>query len=355
MIYAKSTQNRWKVTVDQYPIPPETTFRIGAISKLTLIPVSTLRIWEARYQAFTPIKSSGNQRLYLESDVTKALLLKTLLEAGHSIGSVAHLSCEALRQLSLRTKPQVDVNSKLVASAQNFFEVKPVSVAVVGLGLAARIESKKMTLSFRRTAITISHVFNDLTSGLIEPLQAGTQILLVRANSLRPSTRLEIDALSKALGSLKTIVIFNFAPQTVVDAMKLSGILMRRDPISDSDLADLISSVLLVDSNASMHDMASDLPESSALNTAMIPARKYSNETLDRVAGISTDVLCECPRHVAELLTQLGNFEEYSQECLNSSDKDAHLHATLAAISGSARALFERALEMVASHEGIKL
>jgi MerR family transcriptional regulator, light-induced transcriptional regulator len=341
--------------MEQFPIPPETTFRIGAISKLTHIPVSTLRIWEARYQAFTPVKSSGNQRLYLESDVTKAMLLKTVVEAGHSISSVAHLSCDSLRQLNLRTKPSMQLSSPASPSALDLLEAKPVSIAVVGLGLAARIESKKMTLSFRRTAITLSYVFDDLTAGLSAQLQPGTQILLVRANSLRPNTRVEIDALAKSLGCLKTIVIFNFAPEAVVDAMKLSGILVRRDPISDSDLADLISSVLLVDSKASMLDMDPALPVNESLRSAMIPARKYSNETLDRVAGISTDVLCECPRHVAELLTQLGNFEEYSQECLNSSDKDAHIHSTLAAISGSARALFERALEMIAAHEGIKL
>ncbi|MBC7446396.1 MAG: hypothetical protein H7273_13155, partial [Polaromonas sp.] len=34
---------------------------------------------------------------------------------------------------------------------------------------------------------------------------------------------------------------------------------------------------------------------------------------------------------------------------------DAHLHAYLHAISGSARALFERALDMVAEHEQIAL
>jgi MerR family transcriptional regulator, light-induced transcriptional regulator len=340
--------------MNQFPIPPETTFKIGAISKLTSIPVSTLRVWEARYAAFTPVKSSGNQRLYIESDVTKALLLKTLLEAGHSIGSIAHLSCGALRDLHLRTKPNPPLGASENSTSLDVLQVKPVSMAVVGLGLAARIESKKMTLSFRRTAITISHVFDDVTSALSAPVEPGTQILLVRANSLHPNTRVEIDALAKALGSLRTIVIFNFAPEAVVDAMKLSGILVRRDPISDSDLADLISAGLLIDSKVSMNDMAGHMP-SSALSGSMIPARKYSNETLDRVAGISTDVLCECPRHVAELLAQLGNFEEYSQECLNNSDKDAHIHATLAAISGSARALFERALEMIAAHEGIKL
>lgn len=66
-------------------------------------------------------------------------------------------------------------------------------------------------------------------------------------------------------------------------------------------------------------------------------------------------MLCECPRHVAELIAQLASFEQYSQDCLNNSLEDAHLHARLSAVSGSARALFEQALEMVAQHEGIAL
>jgi hypothetical protein len=124
------------------------------------------------------------------------------------------------------------------------------------------------------------------------------------------------------------------------------GLLVRREPLSDYELSDLISSVLLVDT---AHSMGAAGP------AALIPARKYSDETLARVAGISTNILCECPRHVAELIAQLASFEQYSQECLNSSTEDAHLHAYLRSISGSARALFERALEMVAEHEGISL
>ena len=73
------------------------------------------------------------------------------------------------------------------------------------------------------------------------------------------------------------------------------------------------------------------------------------------MAGISTNVLCECPRHVAELIAQLASFEEYSQTCLQQNANDAHLHAYLRAISGSARALFENALEKIAQHEGIDL
>ena len=91
------------------------------------------------------------------------------------------------------------------------------------------------------------------------------------------------------------------------------------------------------------------------MSATCIPARKYSDETLARIAGISTNVLCECPRHVAELISQLASFEQYSQECLVRHADDAHLHGYLRSISGAARALFERALEMVAEHEGIAL
>jgi hypothetical protein len=40
---------------------------------------------------------------------------------------------------------------------------------------------------------------------------------------------------------------------------------------------------------------------------------------------------------------------------LNRNEEDAHLHAYLRSISGSARSLFENALEKIAAHEGIDL
>ena len=116
--------------------------------------------------------------------------------------------------------------------------------------------------------------------------------------------------------------------------------------ISDSDLAELIKSVLLVDNESIPNSLSAGM---------LIPPRKYDDIELMRVASISTNVLCECPRHVAELISQLASFEEYSQECLNQNTEDAHLHAYLRSISGSARSLFENALEKIAQHEGIDL
>jgi hypothetical protein len=51
----------------------------------------------------------------------------------------------------------------------------------------------------------------------------------------------------------------------------------------------------------------------------------------------------------------LNSFEAYSQDCLSRTTEDARLHSYLTAVSGSARALFEQALERIAAHENIDL
>jgi hypothetical protein len=173
-----------------------------------------------------------------------------------------------------------------------------------------------------------------------------SQVLLIKVNTLQTDVHRTIQALIQKHQFAQTIVIYNFAPEAVIEAMKFSGLIVRREPISDSELAELILSVLFVDQARA---------QEFGTSGAVISSRKYSDETLARVAGISTQVLCECPRHVAELIAQLASFEEYSQECLNKNADDAHLHAYLRSISGSARSLFENALDKIALHVGIDL
>ena len=60
-------------------------------------------------------------------------------------------------------------------------------------------------------------------------------------------------------------------------------------------------------------------------------------------------------RHVVDLLLSLGSFERYSAECENRSPADAALHRYLQRVAGSARALFEDALVLVARSEGLAL
>ena len=89
------------------------------------------------------------------------------------------------------------------------------------------------------------------------------------------------------------------------------------------------------------------------LGMASSGPRRYDDAALADLARLSTTIACECPRHVAELLLQLTHFETYSAECESLGPTDAALHAYLHRIAGSARALFESALEAVAVHEGL--
>ncbi|MFY7980053.1 MAG: MerR family transcriptional regulator [Limnohabitans sp.] len=318
-------------------ISPHSLFRIGAVSQATAIPVSTLRIWQTRYGAFSPVKTKGNQRLFGEHDVSKALLLKQLSAAGHGIGAIAHLDLVQLRRLCSQ-----DQRSAPASHAQTL----PVCLAVVGLGLVNRLESPKFAAVLSQHRIQVTDVLEDLKLAAHAPLSDKPDVLLVKVSSLHETVLSAIGVLTRRHPFAQIIVLYNFASDLVVQSMKLAGMIVRRDPISDSELAELLQSILFVD-----RDRAQEFGNQGAV----IASRKYSDQTLRRVAGISTNVLCECPRHVAELIAQLASFEEYSQECLNKNTEDAHLHSYLRSISGSARSLFENALEKIAQHEGIDL
>jgi DNA-binding transcriptional MerR regulator len=327
-------------TENSKPSSQNPHYRIGAVAKLSGVPVTTLRVWEIRYGAFAPNKSGGKHRLYSQADALKAGQLKQLSDAGHGISTIANLDAVSLLRLLAQQQPSSPASLLPVNSSHK------VAMAVVGNSISSRITAPKFTLQFLTHSIQVTDVFEDLAEASLAVLNDQPKILLVKVNTLNDSVRAQVQSLVERHSIFQTIVVYNFGQEVVVESLKMMGMLVRREPLSDYELSDLISSVLLVDT---AHSIGAAGP------SGLIPARKYSDETLTRVAGISTNILCECPRHVAELIAQLASFEQYSQECLNNSTEDAHLHAYLRSISGSARALFERALEMVAEHEGISL
>ena len=314
--------------------------RIGAVSSLSGVPVSTLRVWESRYGAFKPQKTSGSHRIYAEEDVLRATLLRQLTEAGHAISTVANLDASGLSAL-IHQQRLTQLKRAVVADG-----TRTVSVAVVGLLLATRLQSVQLQAGLSGIAVRVSDTVKDLADASAHAFSQAPDILIVRVNSLHLATQAALRRLMEQHRFPHVMVLYSFGQDKVVQAMKQAGMIVRREPIPDGELADLIKSLLFVDAAQ---------PIGVAPAGVMIPPRKYSDQTLLRMARISTDVLCECPKHVAELIAQLANFEQYSQECLNNSAEDAFLHARLSAISGSARALFEGALEMVAEHEGISL
>jgi hypothetical protein len=79
----------------------------------------------------------------------------------------------------------------------------------------------------------------------------------------------------------------------------------------------------------------------------------FSDEALARMTDLVSPVACECPRHLAEIVTLLSNFERYSAECEARDENDAALHRHLHEVTTAARAMFEAALERVVAEEGL--
>lgn len=322
--------------------PQDTTplYRIGAVSKLASVPVTTLRIWETRYQAFTPTKTHGQHRLYGQDDVLRATLIKQLSDQGHSVSGIAVLDSTQLRLLHQQGLSVLALHQVAALTPSRL------SAKVVGTGLAQRLGSVRQKLGLFAEQSEYVEVFSDLATARATAEHTPADLLFIRLNTVQESTVSELLEFVRASRASHTILLYVYGASNNLQTLSNAGITVRKDSISDTDLSEWVRTVSL----------------EQALREAAIPLagrkatpKKYSDETLARVANISTAVLCECPRHVAELLAQLSSFEQYSQECVNKNSADQQLHEHLAEVSGQARALFEHALELIAAHEGIAL
>ena len=80
------------------PRATSASYPIRAVSKMTGIGIDTLRAWERRYGAVTPARDERG-RMYTDADVARLRLLNGAVEQGHSIGRLAGLTNEQLRDL----------------------------------------------------------------------------------------------------------------------------------------------------------------------------------------------------------------------------------------------------------------
>lgn len=59
-----------------------------------------IRVWEKRYDAVSPDRTDTNRRRYTDTEIERLTLLRAATLAGHSIGDVARLPTEKLRELT---------------------------------------------------------------------------------------------------------------------------------------------------------------------------------------------------------------------------------------------------------------
>lgn len=81
-------------------------YSLRQVVDLTGVSEFTLRGWESRYQAFTPIRTPSGRRLYNAEDLLRARALHDLTARGERIGPIAGLPLKKLQRLVASALPR---------------------------------------------------------------------------------------------------------------------------------------------------------------------------------------------------------------------------------------------------------
>jgi DNA-binding transcriptional MerR regulator len=329
---------------------PGSRYRTASVARMLRMPAATLRIWERRYGVAAPATTPGGHRQYSTADVQRLALIRQLTSLGHSIGSLARLDIEQLKEVA-----STHATALTAAPAPRRRSPACRKVAVVGLGAEQRLRraAVRMRPGSRLQVVT---AFDRLADVRRSAPASRHDALIVFVDGLQAPLLPKVQAAARALEARHTAVIHSFAATSVAHSFVAAGIALLREPADDASLAGWLATL---ESDSLRRSRAGTVADRAApmlpVAPAAAPLHRYDDAMLADIAGLSSTIACECPRHLANIVMQLSHFEAYSEQCRNLDAADAALHAYLAQVTATARALFESALEQVAIHEGLML
>ena len=307
----------------------QAVYSIGALASLTGLSPSTIRTWERRYRAVEPSRTDGGGRRYNEHDVERVQLLLALTRGGEAISVVAQLSLESLRarvQQHQALRPDVPTGIPRVGL---------IHPSLGGSFSSANVQDVQLV----RTASSLGAFRRDAVPAL--------DFLLVELGLLGDDPESQLETLLEETGAATAVVEYGFARRATLEALAHTGAQVARGPLSVADVLRL-AKVHAAVPRRSAPFVAPSVPSDP-------PAPRFNAARLARLREINTNTDCECPNHVATLVTALTSFEEYSKTCVSTQPEDAELHAGLAYGTSRARAVMEELLMRLCEYEGIEL
>ena len=220
-------------------------YKIGQVAAQTGLPPYLIRVWESRYSAISPLRSSGNRRIFCADDIRKLQLLCKAVESGHSISQIAALSQEELMRVvgTWSNKTRRHVNEDITAStgAEPYLQKSLQLVTELDIiGLQSVLD--KAAISLTRPVLILD---------VIVPLYYNAK-RLVQTNNLR---LINLNAVTSFLQAflwdlLRTTVVSKSAPKVVTGT--LTGL--------RSEIAALALALIAVESGYRSLYFGSNLP-----------------------------------------------------------------------------------------------
>ncbi len=141
---------------------PPPRYSIKTAARMTGLSVHLLRMWEKRYGAVSPPRTTTNRRLYSDADITRLNYLRTATAAGHSIGNIAALPLKQLQRLITRSQSESAERSpkKLFSPAGSFQKAALDAIAV--------FDSSALNKALQTAVVSLGH--QGLLIQVISPL-----------------------------------------------------------------------------------------------------------------------------------------------------------------------------------------
>ena len=319
----------------------ETRLKIGAVSRLTGLSVHTVRKWEERYGAVTPIRTERGQRLYSRDDVRRLALIRQLTQAGLPLNDIAGAPISRLERTADSMAPARE------DGFANGMQVKSVRAVVVGDALPTQLAvSSAVTPALRIVASGDS-----AAAAAAELGERSADMLLCELPTVQPSSLAEVQSAAATCRVRATVVIYGFGSSAALSELRQPNIALMRAPVDLGNLQRTALGLMLeLGASVSPGDAAEGAPQDPE-----VPEPRFSRKVIAKVVTQSPAMQCECPHHIAGLLFSLRAFEDYSAQCETANPDDATLHRYLKITAGVSRAAFEEALARVAEAEGMKL
>lgn len=290
-----------------------TGYRIGAVAKLTGISTDTIRAWERRYNVVEPNRGENNNRYYTDGHIKKLISVKRLVDAGQAIGTICRLSEEELTE---RTSGLLGIDRHFRAGQSNRWAIVSVQQpSWLKACVSAQPDNEVTWFSDFDALVPSEYAF-----------------VVIDMPSLSELNEQEIVRRIPAECSDQCLIVYRFASRTQLRSLASRGFKLLKGPLEPFALANLLAA----DGQA----------------VAAAQPRQFSELQLGKLADLSGTVACECPKHLAELITALNQFEDYSNDCLTQSADEADLHRRLFEMTSQARAIMEQALTDVVEVEG---
>lgn len=304
-------------------------YTIGAAAKLTGLSVHNLRIWEKRYQAVVPERTPNGRRVYPEACLARLKLLKQCVDLGATISTLAGLSDKELKKT-------------LSTLQQSSGEPEPVII-----GHACLVGTSMVNWLFRVVERLLPGVQIDVFPSL-DALERDARtstwdLLIVDQPSISAQQSKTMGRCIKALTVTHTALIYRYARHQDIAYFKSLDMSIFKAPLDESELERELRTLF--------RKQQPPLPLSGSRSNA----RKFSDSELQRAAFLSTAIECECPQHLAEIISALVAFEEYSKQCINTDQAGEDLHRHIHSQTAMARSVMEDLLKLVLDQEGLNL